>query len=444
MNVPVPVEDRAFIAWFRTASNEDLLLRYSELYGLSVTDPYARKSTLCDLAELRIDLQDARAQVGQRDEEIKRLQLDVANGVTVMVDAVAERDATIQALGEQLEHDRSLVADCITKATKAVNSRDWLTEGRGPYEWDDDNWHSEFAAAAKEYIDAVEPMRKVAADWSGCPMDAKAVAAARIDLKATILRMKSESLPAAVASQPPCNRCRCPALNHCGTGCLSGSRTSSACTCPLTLTQVIAQGGALDSATPQATLSTSELEGLREEVERLKFRTGNCTICSHPLGAHKPYVVTFRDGRRETSIICCADENCYCHAEADEECEVTRLRLEVDRLSGANREARRVAEHAIEHRWFDLYAMTNILSALGTTTEVVSLCDSLRSQLTACQQQLETARSVIGSAIASIESCEVSFGLDQLKRIDAALSPSTSETHPTQSSKEPIIESTKD
>ena len=39
----------------------------------------------------------------------------------------AERDA----LAEQLEHDRSLVADCVTAATKAVQMRDWLIESRG-------------------------------------------------------------------------------------------------------------------------------------------------------------------------------------------------------------------------------------------------------------------------------------------------------------------------
>jgi len=92
----------------------------------------------------------------------------------------AERDA----LGEQLEHDRTLVADCVTAATKAVQMRDWLTEGRGPYEWNDDNWHKEFYAAATEFLTAIEPMRKVAADWSGCPKDAEAVAKARLDLQA--------------------------------------------------------------------------------------------------------------------------------------------------------------------------------------------------------------------------------------------------------------------
>jgi hypothetical protein len=78
----------------------------------------------------------------------------------------------------------SLVADCVTAANKAIDMRHWLTEGRGPYEWNDDRWHDEFYAAAKEIKEALAPMTKVVVDWSNCPMDAAAVVKARLDLKA--------------------------------------------------------------------------------------------------------------------------------------------------------------------------------------------------------------------------------------------------------------------
>lgn len=91
-----------------------------------------------------------------------------------------------KALGEQLEHDRTLVADCITKANRAIDSRHWLTEGRGPYEWNDDRWHEEFYAAAKEIKAALEPMAKVAADWSSCPRSSTEIAQARIDLQSKL------------------------------------------------------------------------------------------------------------------------------------------------------------------------------------------------------------------------------------------------------------------
>lgn len=118
---------------------------------------------------------------------------------------VGERDEAVKKvseLGEQLEHDRSLVAACVTSAKEAVTVRDWLMEGRGPYEWNDDRWHKEFYAAAKEFLDAIEPMRRVAQNWKDCPMDGAAVAQARIDLKdelaALRLRLDSLTIPAVV------------------------------------------------------------------------------------------------------------------------------------------------------------------------------------------------------------------------------------------------------
>ena len=79
----------------------------------------------------------------------------------------------------QLEHDRTLVAMCITAAKQVVNSRDWLTEGRGCYDWNDDKWHEEFAAAAKEFLEVIEPLEKVAADWKDCPTNADDISEAR-------------------------------------------------------------------------------------------------------------------------------------------------------------------------------------------------------------------------------------------------------------------------
>ena len=68
-----------------------------------------------------------------------------------------------------LERERTLVAEGVTAVKKAIQSREWLTEGRGSYEWDDDRWHGEFAAAISEILTALEPLEKVAADWSNCP-----------------------------------------------------------------------------------------------------------------------------------------------------------------------------------------------------------------------------------------------------------------------------------
>jgi hypothetical protein len=109
------------------------------------------------------------------------------NSQSELAEAERTRDAALERLreiGEQLEFDRTKVAECLVTATKAINERDWLTEGRGPYEWDDDKWHEEFYAAAVEIRAALEPLSKIAANWKYCPKTAEETALARIDLKA--------------------------------------------------------------------------------------------------------------------------------------------------------------------------------------------------------------------------------------------------------------------
>jgi hypothetical protein len=94
-----------------------------------------------------------------------------------------ERQRERDALGRQLESDRTAVADCITKANRELDSRYWLTECRGSYEWNDDRYQEEFLAAGLAIRAALAPMTKIAANWSGCPMSSKDIATARINLE---------------------------------------------------------------------------------------------------------------------------------------------------------------------------------------------------------------------------------------------------------------------
>lgn len=77
----------------------------------------------------------------------------------------------IQLLEAQaaLERDRSVVAKYAHELRKALDARDWMKEGRGPYEWNDDRWYSEFATAWQEFSTALEPLEKIGADFSNCP-----------------------------------------------------------------------------------------------------------------------------------------------------------------------------------------------------------------------------------------------------------------------------------
>jgi Protein of unknown function (DUF551) len=111
--------------------------------------------------------------------------------------AAAERSLAsarqqIVELGQQLEHDRSSICDGIKGVKEAIDGSYWLTEGRGPYEWNDDRWHEEFYAAAEEILAALAPLQKVAADWTNCPKSGEEIAQARIDLKAELASAREE------------------------------------------------------------------------------------------------------------------------------------------------------------------------------------------------------------------------------------------------------------
>ena len=100
--------------------------------------------------------------------------------------AVQKACDTIDALREQvrsaqaaLEHDRTKVAECVTAIKEALHNYEWLIEGRGSYEWDDDRWHGEFSEACKNIRKAFEPMVKIAADWSNCPTKREEIERAR-------------------------------------------------------------------------------------------------------------------------------------------------------------------------------------------------------------------------------------------------------------------------
>jgi hypothetical protein len=102
-----------------------------------------------------------------------------ARDAEARADAVVERERVASAA---LERDRTRVADAYNGIMKAISSRSWLRESRGSYEWNDDRWMGEFGEAIDEIEAAAAPLRKIAADWSGCPTDPAEIKAARAAL----------------------------------------------------------------------------------------------------------------------------------------------------------------------------------------------------------------------------------------------------------------------
>jgi hypothetical protein len=105
----------------------------------------------------------------------KQLTADVES-LLAEIDALRADLAASQAAPE---HDRTKVAECVTAVKNALKNYDWLIEGRGSYEWNDDRWHEEFKRASESISKAIEPMVRIAADWSNCPKSWPDVLAAR-------------------------------------------------------------------------------------------------------------------------------------------------------------------------------------------------------------------------------------------------------------------------
>lgn len=117
----------------------------------------------------------------RREEDFQAMKDAAERAQQTARECLDQRDRRDAALSQQLEADRTKVAECMTAALKAIDSRHWLTEGRGSYEWNDDRWHQEFYAAAVEIRAALAPLAKIAADWTGCPKTGAEVARARMD-----------------------------------------------------------------------------------------------------------------------------------------------------------------------------------------------------------------------------------------------------------------------
>lgn len=79
------------------------------------------------------------------------------------------------------EHDRSKVAVVLHEISTTIAGYRWATEGRGPYEWNDDNYMKVFGEALDAIQKAAEPLKLIAADMSDCPTTPEEIKAARAE-----------------------------------------------------------------------------------------------------------------------------------------------------------------------------------------------------------------------------------------------------------------------
>ena len=82
-----------------------------------------------------------------------------------------------------IERDRSTLADFLTALNREFESRFWLTEGRGSYEWDDDRYREEFHDAVVSIKKILKPLAAMAADLSNSPKTTAEAIEARRGMK---------------------------------------------------------------------------------------------------------------------------------------------------------------------------------------------------------------------------------------------------------------------
>jgi hypothetical protein len=85
----------------------------------------------------------------------------------------------IKAAESANELDRSRIPTALTALNSAVRGRQWVLEGRGPYEWDDDDYRAEFSLWVDDVQQAADLFAKIAIDWHGCPLDETEIRHAR-------------------------------------------------------------------------------------------------------------------------------------------------------------------------------------------------------------------------------------------------------------------------
>ena len=87
-------------------------------------------------------------------------------------------EGRVEALAAN-ERDRTRLHQVLRGIDEEITGRMWLLDGRGSYEWDDDNYRQEFGWAVKALQDKLEPLRRIASDLKNSPTTQEAVEAAR-------------------------------------------------------------------------------------------------------------------------------------------------------------------------------------------------------------------------------------------------------------------------
>jgi multidrug resistance efflux pump len=98
-------------------------------------------------------------------------------------EAAEKAEKECERLRGVIERDRSLAATVFGSFQRAASAHGWIIESRGSYEYDDDRYRREFADAMHTMERAIEPLRRLVADWSDCSTTIDEIRKARAALR---------------------------------------------------------------------------------------------------------------------------------------------------------------------------------------------------------------------------------------------------------------------
>ena len=170
--------------WMRASYENESRANATEAHAATLRaalESISSQGDYCPTTMAPGDTQDAADYAQWAQGEIARAAL-AATPEQSLSAITAPLEAKIAALEGAIERDRTIVADGVTALKKELDSRHWLTEGRGSYEWNDDKFREEFHAAGVALLSAMQPLVTLAADLSNSPRTTEAVMEARKSL----------------------------------------------------------------------------------------------------------------------------------------------------------------------------------------------------------------------------------------------------------------------
>ena len=129
----------------------------------SVTENWTERATEAVEAAARA----AEAAV-QLQGDVERLAIDLTAALARAEKAEASN-----------EHDRTRVCETVMQMIGLLRAYSWLCDSRGSYDCDDEKYQQEFGRVHDALTKALEPLRRIAADWSNCPQTQLEIAEAK-------------------------------------------------------------------------------------------------------------------------------------------------------------------------------------------------------------------------------------------------------------------------